>query len=260
MREGFETTFTIRMSDPSVVCKRMNDEHTQCRSRGADGLAFVVQNQAGLALGRGGGAMGYGGIRNSLAVEMDTMFNHDMMDPFENHISVHSRGWREENSAHHTFELGSTAALVSAVPELTDGEHVVRIVYDPVFDHTALHSGAFVASPHVASFLENGNFEAGGMADWGTGMGTMTVYVNDMLSPVLIVPLNLDATLRLDSGRAWVGFTAATGQEMYQVHDVLDWSFRSLRKDPHYTPPTIGNPSSGEGAHRCIPGSPCSHP
>ena len=237
----------------------MDDERTQCRSRGADGFAFVIQNQAGLAVGKGGSSMGYGGIRNSIAVEFDTMFGPDQFDPFENHISVHTRGWRDENSAHHTFSLGSTAALTSAVPDLTDGDHTVRIVYDPVFDHTALHSGAFVASPHVTNFLENANFAAGGMADWGTGMGTMTIFIDEMLSPVAALPLNLDATLSLDSGRAWVGFTAATGANMWQVHDILDWEFSSLRKTPHYSPPVVINPSGKDGAWRCAVGTHCRH-
>lgn len=32
-----------------------------------------------------------------------------------------------------------------------------------------------------------------------------------------MVPLNLEATLRLNHGRAFVGFTAGTGKETWQV-------------------------------------------
>ena len=42
-----------------------------------------------------------------------------------------------------------------------------------------------------------------------------------MFSPVLITPLNLAATLKLDDGRSYVGVTAATGSEHWQAHDVL---------------------------------------
>ena len=43
------------------------------------------------------------------------------------------------------------------------------------------------------------------------GIGALSVYV-DLLSPVLVTPLNLAGTLDLHNhGRAWVGFTAATG-------------------------------------------------
>ena len=78
--------------------------------------------------------MGYGGIRNSLAVEFDTFYNHEELEQYENHISVQSRGWREENDANQMFSLGST----SEIPDLTDGEIEVRIVYNPVFDERAL--------------------------------------------------------------------------------------------------------------------------
>jgi hypothetical protein len=39
---------------------------------GADGIAFVIQNQSSSSLGINGGGIGYDGIPNSLAVEFDT--------------------------------------------------------------------------------------------------------------------------------------------------------------------------------------------
>jgi hypothetical protein len=66
----------------------MDDVHTFCRSRGADGFAFVVHNGAPDALGREGSGMGYDGLPNALTVEMDTFYNYDLSDLYENHISV----------------------------------------------------------------------------------------------------------------------------------------------------------------------------
>jgi hypothetical protein len=43
------------------------------------------------ALGAGGAGLGYTGIANSLAVEFDTYFNSELLEPYENHIAVHSR-------------------------------------------------------------------------------------------------------------------------------------------------------------------------
>jgi hypothetical protein len=52
--------------------------------------------------------------------------------------------------------------------------------------------------------------------------GTLSVFVDDLVT--LTVSLDLGGTLDLDNGRAWVGFTAGTG-EAYENHDILSWSF-----------------------------------
>ena len=51
VREGFDAYFTFQISNPSMRCDSMDDVNTYCRSRGADGLAFVIQNVSGAALG-----------------------------------------------------------------------------------------------------------------------------------------------------------------------------------------------------------------
>jgi hypothetical protein len=84
-------------------------------------LAFVLQGEGYNALGRNGKGIGYSGINNSLAVEFDTYFNHEVNDPYENHISVHSRGWRHANDENHLYSLGHT----NDIPDLTDG--IIRI-------------------------------------------------------------------------------------------------------------------------------------
>jgi hypothetical protein len=53
---------------------------------GADGIAFVVQNQSARALGGWGGGIGYRGIKPSVAVEFDTFQNTP--DPSSNHLGV----------------------------------------------------------------------------------------------------------------------------------------------------------------------------
>ena len=83
------------------------------------------------------------------------------------------------------------------------------------------------------------------------------MYVDNMYSPALVVPVNLAATLRLKSGRAWVGFTAATGAKEWQVHDILQWRFTSTRKDPPYDPPIVT--TSGATAFSCVAGGSCVH-
>ena len=52
----------------------------------------------------------------------------------------------------------------------------------------------------MSDFVTNGDFPGGGQGDWGTGMGLLKVFVNSRTVPVLTVPLNLEATLKLDNG------------------------------------------------------------
>ena len=122
-----------------------------------------------------------------------------------------------------------------------------RIKYMPQFDIDELPKPSFVSSPYVLHFFKNGNYANGGMADWDVnGLGLLYVYCENLNDPVLVVPLNLGATLKLNRGRAWVGFTAATGLNTWQVHDILDWTFTSLRMDSFYSAPVVVN---GHGAH-----------
>lgn len=88
VREGFDMTINFQISNPSLTCNVMDDVNTYCRSRGADGFAFVIQNVSPTALGLAGSGLGYEGIFNSLAVEVDTFMNYDQMDFYENHISI----------------------------------------------------------------------------------------------------------------------------------------------------------------------------
>jgi hypothetical protein len=85
-------------------------------------LAFVIQGEGLNALGRNGKGMGYGGINNSLSIEFDTYFNYEENDPYENHISIQTRGWREPISEDHVYSLGHT----NNIPDLTNGMIHVR--------------------------------------------------------------------------------------------------------------------------------------
>ena len=252
VREGFETTFTFRIAEGSLRCNQMDDAYTHCRARGGDGLALVVQNQSPRALGAGGAGLGYTGITNSLAIEFDTYYNAELLEPYENHVSVHTRGWRHPNSANQSFALASSVN----VRDLGRDEHAVRIVYKPFLEPEAIMSGRFEASAHVAHFMENADFANGGQADFGTGMGQLEVYVDDLVTPLLITPLNLDGLLDLHHGRAWIGFSGSTGHATWQTTDLLSWRFTSLRADPPYTPPPVVN---GVGGHSCADGGACVH-
>ncbi|MEN3943857.1 Ig-like domain-containing protein [Prosthecobacter sp. SYSU 5D2] len=57
---------------------------------GADGMSFIMQNDRLTALGAGGGGLGYEGIMQSLAIELDTYLGGS--DPNANHIGVLTNG------------------------------------------------------------------------------------------------------------------------------------------------------------------------
>ena len=161
---GFTTEFHFQITERGGI----GDED----GPGADGITFAIQNSSATATtGAIGGALGYFGIPNSLAVEFDTYRN-----PYDlngNHVGV---------------DLGeSSLEAVALTPLLQDGDvHTARILYRP--------------------------------------NGTLVVYVDDLQTPALTVQVDLSTALALDSGKAFVGFTAATGEGV-ENHDVLDWSY-----------------------------------
>lgn len=51
----------------------------------------------------------------------------------------------------------------------------------------------------------------------------LSVYLDNPQQPILQCKVNL-ADIMDKEGKAWIGFTAATGG-LYQNHDILSWSF-----------------------------------
>lgn len=164
--KGFTTTFTFQFTNES--------------SPPADGIAFLIQNEKSKAIGLTGGAIGYQGIRDSLAVEFDTYQNPG--EPNGNHIAVESCGTMG-NADSSACQLGIT----TSIGKIADGNvHTVTISYTP---------------------------------------GTLLVFFDDPLTPVLVVNVNLSKLLKLAGGsKAWAGFTGSTGL-YYETQDILSWSF-----------------------------------
>lgn len=77
-----------------------------CRSRGGEGFAFVIQNDNAVVIGQPSSGMGFVGIHNAVAIEFDTWYNPEQLDPWENHVAVVTRGWRDILSSNHSYELG----------------------------------------------------------------------------------------------------------------------------------------------------------
>ena len=178
VQEGFQTTFQFRISDPDMGFN------------GADGFAFVVQNDRVDAMGPPL-APGYGGlfetdpesgIFNSVAIEFDTFWNPERGDPNGNHVSVQTRG-TQANNVNHKYSLGCATPSFN----LEDGNiHTALIGYVP---------------------------------------GSLSISLDG--TPLLSVNLDLGSKLNLDQGHAWVGFTAGTGGG-YENIDIHNWSLTSV--------------------------------
>ena len=90
--------------------------------------------------------------------------------------------------------------------------------YEPVFNADVVSLASFQAGPHLGALI----YPAA--VSFRHGLGTFLIYMDRISEPILTVPINLAAFLSLDSGSAWVGFTASTGKS-YQMHEMLSWSF-----------------------------------
>ncbi len=252
VRDGFTAWYTVKIShvadDPSNYFT-------------ADGLAFVIQNAAGTppltmdpisnctetgsgftVLGGGGGCIGYGGIDNSVALEMDTFWD-EPYDPEQasqgwmyddNHMALQSCGPGKQNSISHLttpnclITLGGTSTLVtnlstSVVPPasasavtLADGNpHQVVIDYNGPNDSPANTISVYL--------------------DAAYDPGTHTPVAGS--TPLFTGPFDITNSINLNNGTAYVGFTAANGGD-WEQHEVMGFSFT-----PH-TPTTPVNTTS----------------
>ncbi|KAI8881403.1 concanavalin A-like lectin/glucanase [Backusella circina FSU 941] len=163
---------------------RITDGEGKAAVNGADGFAFVIQSNGPDALGEGGCELGYGGLKNSLAIEFDTYQSSDRCDdPSSNHISIHGRLPPHKNSAHHNYSLGHT----SHIPLLGSGEWIKARIR-----------------------IESNRISVG----LGESSDTEYLQVLEVQINPLLKYLNYP---HLDT--AWLGFTAGTGG-LSQNHDV----------------------------------------
>ncbi len=200
VKNGFSTEFSFRLTGG------VNDVQADSSCPGADGLAFVIQNQDGKAIGNIGGRIGYDPIPNSLAVEFD-LFDNDgnqienLGDPNGNHIAVMSKG-KEPNSSNH--KSGAELGLTSTLPEMKSAA-----IYYSKIEYNAKEEALKI-------FLSNNQ--------------------NSYGNPKLVVKNpDLSKLLDLYEGEwAYVGFTSATGSS-YQNHDILSWKFCPKPTDSQQT-------------------------
>ena len=175
---------------------------------GADGMAFVIHDDpAGVAaIGDAGGPLGYSGfadqpansLDHALAIEFDCWANQAATGP-DQFDDLDDNHISVHTGGSGDCEAKEELSLGRAIPsvDINDGStHTVRVRYVP---------------------------------------GTLTIYFDDMVNPLLTIPYDLETGgtylsalpadgLGLVNGEAYVGFTAATGG-VTQVHEVRQWTW-----------------------------------
>ncbi len=215
---GFDVAFEFQLTDFGGL------------GRGADGLAFVIQNDGpralagigssgGFALGDGQGDPDRPGIPHSIAVFFDTFKNGEIRDPNDNFIVIGSNG-----SLGRQKWPPSRLGIERKLPiKLKDGRpHSARIVFRPPL---------------------------------------LSVYLDNREPAILSVPVDLRIATD-DNGFAWVGFTASTGGG-YENHDILKWSLQpDVSSNIFHVESTISFLSSPclPGRNLCTPEEPMVEP
>jgi glucose/arabinose dehydrogenase len=175
---------------------------SQRSGAGGGGLALVIQNDSPTAIGSNVGCgIGYQGITtflaSSLAIEFDTRQEADCRaGDIDDPDGAHvSIHMREQTSL--TANEASSIGLGAGIAALSgDAPVVCRVRYVP---------------------------------------GTLSVYVNDLVTPVATASVDL-SLLGNTSGAAFFGFTSANGEDGAQASDLLSWTFVSTPAPPDVPP------------------------
>lgn len=96
---------------------------------GADGIAFLLQQESTSA-GTSGGGMGYETISPSIAIEFDTWQNTGYSDPPYDHIAIQASGDLDHDGPNNL--AGPETALVTGGNIENGITHLFRVVWDPV--------------------------------------------------------------------------------------------------------------------------------
>jgi len=160
----------------------------------ADGITFVLAASPS-GLGTGGGALGYGGVGNSVAIEFDTYDNTpDVNDAnSSNHIAILENG-----------VVGPTSDI-----NLVNAYNVPVCNFNPATPDTA------------AGCMSNGDIWT---ATIGYNGSNLNVTVQDGSAPAFTVysGLGIDIASLIGTSAAFVGFTAGTGGG-FEQQNILNW-------------------------------------
>lgn len=197
---GFDTTFSFRITPPTVGTK-------------AEGMALVIHDDPnGLAttggtvwgMGYGNGANSSAGIRNSIAIELDTYLDVFLGDTSANELTIHTRG-AQGNNENEQWSIART----TPAQNLSNGQvHTLRVRYVPGTIEVFVDGSPTPAIARAYSLTSGG------------------LYANGQPAPAPT----------LANGTAYLGFCATTGAgTLTELVEILSWTWTSTPlKDPCY--------------------------
>lgn len=164
----------------------------------ADGITLVLAASP-TGLGVGGGAIGYGGVANSVAVEFDTYNNGSPDGNSSNHVAIDEDG------------------------HINDGTSMSDQALTNVYGISTCNFGT--STPNTANgCMSNGHLWTVNISYNGS---KLTVTLDDPAEGSTFTAISnysIDIASILGTQNAYVGFTAGTGSG-FENHDIVDWSF-----------------------------------
>ena len=202
---GFDTTFAFRITPPAVGTKAEG----MALVIHADPLGAAVMGGTVWGMGYGNGANGAVGIRNSIAIELDTYQDGFLADSSANELTIHTRGAQ----GNHEHEQWSIARNTPAI-NLADGQpHTLRVRYVPGTIEVFVDGAATPAIARAYDLVSGG------------------LYASNAAAP----------GANLANGTAWVGFCATTGAgSLTELCEILSWTWTSTPLVPPCYIGTLG--------------------
>ncbi len=195
---GFQTEFSFVISDPSRYFTNPEDKAPQVLGdtslAGADGIALVLAGEIPIIPALAGGDIGYGGLTNAIAIEIDLYENPENRDPNGNHVSVILPN--EDNQIFPLHPKKDTMTTTDVIEIKSDSSQTYhcKVVYENL---------------------------------------TLKIYLSDSKEygkPVLeIKDFILFDYLNMEyNGNGFLGITSSTGRSV-EVHEITEWSICTSR-------------------------------